>query len=203
MWLQGLLRKADSKEQAGLLAAIRDTLSVSYPPSVVGSVACHQDTNCMNTGVCQLADQGYRSLEGLRDDLQRSISHREQDRMEKSFEQLSTKVVRSRLRSTDVSLYDLEDVVTTILPMCSVCWETKNLHLDHVIPKSKGGLNDYSNYQLLCAGCNSSKNDKDMDEWHEWVNTADDERAAAIRVRRATNRAATIHGTVETKNDPI
>jgi 5-methylcytosine-specific restriction endonuclease McrA len=203
MWLQGLLRNAANNERDGLVAAIAGTLKVYYQPSVVGSVASDENTDCMKSGVCQLSDQGYKSLEGLRNHLSHAATQREQVKMEQAFSELSMKIVRSRLRATDVSLYRLEDVVTTILPMCSVCWETQNLHLDHVIPKSKGGLNDYSNYQLLCAGCNSSKNDKDMKEWHEWVNTSEDERASAIRLRRATNRAETLNGTVERKVDPV
>lgn len=37
--------------------------------------------------------------------------------------------------------------------------EKGRLHFDHVIPLEKGGTNDATNYQLLCATCNFSKND--------------------------------------------
>lgn len=33
------------------------------------------------------------------------------------------------------------------------------LHFDHIIPLEKGGTNDATNFQLLCADCNLSKND--------------------------------------------
>lgn len=39
------------------------------------------------------------------------------------------------------------------------CIETENLHIDHIVPLSKGGRNDIINLQVLCASCNSSKND--------------------------------------------
>ena len=34
--------------------------------------------------------------------------------------------------------------------------------IDHIIPKSKGGKSDYSNYQMLCKKCNVMKSDKNM-----------------------------------------
>jgi len=37
--------------------------------------------------------------------------------------------------------------------------EIGRLHFDHIIPLEKGGTNDSTNFQLLCAACNLSKND--------------------------------------------
>ena len=31
---------------------------------------------------------------------------------------------------------------------------------DHIIPKSKGGKNELSNYQTMCTYCNNEKADK-------------------------------------------
>jgi len=31
---------------------------------------------------------------------------------------------------------------------------------DHIVPKSKGGKNDISNYQTMCSACNLKKSDK-------------------------------------------
>ena len=47
---------------------------------------------------------------------------------------------------------------------CAYC-KNPNLKLlevsiDHVIPKSKGGLNHYSNYLVACNKCNQAKADK-------------------------------------------
>lgn len=42
---------------------------------------------------------------------------------------------------------------------CQMCGLTSDLHLDHKIPKSKGGSDTMENLWLLCAKCNLSKSD--------------------------------------------
>ena len=46
---------------------------------------------------------------------------------------------------------------------CLNCGTTENISLDHVIPVSKGGMNDISNLQPLCKSCNSKKGSKIID----------------------------------------
>jgi len=48
---------------------------------------------------------------------------------------------------------------------CVNCESKNNLTIDHIIPVSKGGTDDYSNLQILCKSCNSSKGNKTEDEW--------------------------------------
>ena len=48
---------------------------------------------------------------------------------------------------------------------CNGCVEyfsSKNLTVDHVIPRSKGGTDHIENLQLLCGYCNSTKGNRDM-----------------------------------------
>ena len=46
---------------------------------------------------------------------------------------------------------------------CGVEFLIRNLEIDHIIPKAKGGGDYYENYQLLCGQCNREKGDRPMD----------------------------------------
>jgi len=46
---------------------------------------------------------------------------------------------------------------------CKIKFEIRNLEIDHIIPKSKGGGDYYENYQLLCSACNRMKGDRPME----------------------------------------
>lgn len=41
--------------------------------------------------------------------------------------------------------------------LCLKCGAVGELHIDHVVPHSKGGADEFKNYQLLCVPCNRSK----------------------------------------------
>lgn len=43
---------------------------------------------------------------------------------------------------------------------CQYCGSTRHLTIDHVIPKSKGGSEDWSNLVVACSQCNTKKGDK-------------------------------------------
>ena len=49
---------------------------------------------------------------------------------------------------------------------CEGCWSDlplRNLEVDHIVPISKGGTDDFDNLQLLCGTCNRIKGDRDME----------------------------------------
>lgn len=55
---------------------------------------------------------------------------------------------------------------------CELCGATKKerpLHVDHIIPRNKGGKNDIENLQILCDKCNCTKGDKDTTDYRNSI----------------------------------
>ncbi len=48
---------------------------------------------------------------------------------------------------------------------CNVTLSQKEASVDHIIPKSKGGSNDPSNYLISCRKCNSDRGSLDINIW--------------------------------------
>jgi len=48
---------------------------------------------------------------------------------------------------------------------CVECGSNEKIHIDHIIPVSRGGRHSIGNLQTLCASCNMSKSDMLMIEW--------------------------------------
>ena len=47
---------------------------------------------------------------------------------------------------------------------CQYCGTTKDLTIDHVIPRSKGGQSTWTNLVTACKGCNSKKSDYTLEK---------------------------------------
>ncbi|TDL83998.1 HIT domain-containing protein [Palleronia sediminis] len=45
--------------------------------------------------------------------------------------------------------------------LCGASAEKIALHVDHIVPRNKGGLDELSNFQALCITCNTNKRDTD------------------------------------------
>ncbi len=60
---------------------------------------------------------------------------------------------------------------------CDHFFQSRNLTIDHIIPRSIGGASDIANYQLLCHACNQLKGDGSQEQL-----------MAELRVRGYVNR---------------
>ena len=49
---------------------------------------------------------------------------------------------------------------------CNTHFPFRVMDVDHMLPRSKGGTDHPDNLQLLCSGCNRSKGNSTMAEWH-------------------------------------
>jgi len=47
---------------------------------------------------------------------------------------------------------------------CVYCGSKKSLTIDHIIPRSKGGLNTWTNMVTSCFSCNVKKGDKSLEQ---------------------------------------
>ncbi|MDB5448788.1 MAG: endonuclease [Phenylobacterium sp.] len=52
------------------------------------------------------------------------------------------------------------EVVAAADGRCFACGDRDEPHVDHIIPRAKGGTNDRANLQVLCGDCNRRKRDK-------------------------------------------
>ena len=53
--------------------------------------------------------------------------------------------------------------IRALLPaFCAKCGSTKDLTIDHIIPRVRGGTNELANLQTLCAPCNQQKSRKEQ-----------------------------------------
>lgn len=48
--------------------------------------------------------------------------------------------------------------------LCTYCGEADAEHMDHIVPRSRGGLN-IGNLTPACARCNMSKKDRTPEQW--------------------------------------
>lgn len=68
---------------------------------------------------------------------------------------------------------------------CVYCGSAENVHIDHHIPRSRGGTDALSNLLLCCRRCNCSKQDKTPRQWYRYLRAQGQETTAMVRrVRR-------------------
>ena len=53
------------------------------------------------------------------------------------------------------------------LGICTYCNQEAETTFDHIVPVAAGGTDEISNMVPACQSCNSSKNDKNVIDWHQ------------------------------------
>lgn len=77
---------------------------------------------------------------------------------------LDTSRRRARLAGNGVYSISAKDMRRLMASPCAACGGAGE-HVDHIIPVSRGGRHAIGNLQMLCASCNTRKNNKTMTEW--------------------------------------
>ena len=88
----------------------------------------------------------------------------------KTVDQNLTKPIIVRLLKMVRSVYkkrvpfSYKNVMKRDKHICQYCGSTKDLTIDHVVPKAKGGRNSFENCVTACRPCNHKKGDKWLNE---------------------------------------
>ena len=85
-------------------------------------------------------------------------------------------------KSPSRMLLKLYEIQNHNCPYCSNNMKD-DIHIDHIIPLSKGGSNEVYNLILCCSSCNLRKNAKELDVWLEECNINYDEFISGIERR--------------------
>ena len=129
------------------------------PNSSTGGVMAHCKT-------CK--DAGRRIY---RQENREAVNKRAREWYQANPEKRRAIIERRRVRKKQVGgFFDGNDIVAlqaAQTELCIYCRSTlKNgYHIDHITPLSRGGNNNPTNLQLLCAHCNLSKKDKTHEEF--------------------------------------
>jgi 5-methylcytosine-specific restriction endonuclease McrA len=75
---------------------------------------------------------------------------------------------RVKQAGNGVFVISSKDMKRLLSSCCAECGSYDKIHLDHVIPVSRGGRHSIGNLQPLCQRCNLSKNNKLNIEWKHW-----------------------------------
>lgn len=72
---------------------------------------------------------------------------------------------RANKKNNGVFLILEKEIINILSSPCFICGSKENIHIDHIIPISRGGRHSIGNLQPLCKKCNFSKGSKLFYEW--------------------------------------
>ena len=95
-----------------------------------------------------------------------------------STQKLADFLQRRGLATWDYRLIDSDPVradvryrvLAAAMGRCALCGATsseRRIEVDHIIPRSRGGTNDFANLQALCDECNRGKSNTDQTDFRE------------------------------------
>ena len=81
--------------------------------------------------------------------------------IESEIERVLSQIELRQYRSYKHTLFGLQEGKCN---GCEVLFPFRNMTIDHIIPRSRGGTDDPDNLQLLCGACNSTKGNRTQEE---------------------------------------
>tara|TARA_A100001015_G_C14866569_1_gene662579 strand:- start:97 stop:1080 length:984 start_codon:yes stop_codon:yes gene_type:complete len=155
---------ADSAKIAKDLLAY-DVSQVEYYQHITKNMVGKVLTN--NRGITDKNGDSYKlnGYENLTIDQQKELISICESRIDEYIEKRGKNIWQHRSVSTRAIPGSVRyEVLKRAKGRCELCGISKNiksLEVDHIIPRSKQGKNELSNYQALCYTCNSQKSNKD------------------------------------------
>ena len=93
-----------------------------------------------------------------------------EDRLQEYLKKRGTKIWEHRRKSggyiSGPVRYEVLKRAKFHCDLCGIAADQKALEVDHILPRSKGGDDDLSNFQALCYSCNAMKRDRDDTAFH-------------------------------------
>lgn len=164
----GTLRQWEN-DLAGIITIPRDSNgSRVYTEKEIKILRNIRDMRKMNMSIQQIRIEILAAKEqGDIDDLKKTIESKEEsiEKIEKmSQDTCKREYIPAKLRleilNESARYVETEDAY---IPSCRFCGKTSSestLHIDHIIPCSKGGKTEKENLQVLCSQCNIQKSNK-------------------------------------------
>ena len=136
--------------------------------SNVGDIVLDPFCGCATT--CVASQRLGRRWIGI--DIEKNAANQVMERLSsdgglfKDFIHLTKPPVRTDVETQEPDKKIKQNLYIKQESKCAGCFtemELRHFHIDHIIPRAKGGGNYVENYQLLCGHCNSVKGDRPME----------------------------------------